>query len=140
MSAFLVQDKTINEVIGMLALSEDLFDTSFFIRKLKDAGYDLRDGGDERLGNAMFALNVRAVEARYRPGTATQFRKLDYRYERCYAIGKIQGLKNLDCWMYQCTEGTIPEDPLYKLMEQIADSIRRSLVSRMPEYEKATWG
>lgn len=140
MSAFVVEDKTINTVIAMLKRSEYLFNTGWFLRKLKEAGFDLEDGGDERLGKAMFELNCRAVDERYRPGACAEFRSLDYRFERTGTPERMKGLKALDCWLYQCSEETVPETSLFKLMDGIADSIRKVIVQRMPEYEAACWG
>jgi hypothetical protein len=137
MSAFVVEDLTINRVVTMLKRSERYFDSTWFLRKLKDAGYDLLDGGDERLGRAMFDLNCKAVDERYRPGACAEFRPLDYRYSPALVDSKVQGIKALDCWLYQCSEGGVPEDPLYKLMDEMGDGMRRCVVSRMDIYEKA---
>lgn len=141
MSAFLVEDKTINTVVKLLKCSDSKLDTTWYFRKLKESGFDLLDGGDFKLGQAMFNLNIKALQERYGPNGEKGYRDLVYKPD-FFGTGftKVQALKSLDCWLYQCSEGNVPEDPLYKLMDSFADSIRRQMVSRMPEYESANWG
>lgn len=140
MSAFIVEDKTINTIVTMLKNSEHVLDSSWYKRELKENGFDLDHlGGDEKLGQAMFKLNVQAITERYGEGEAEKFRKLDYKYSLQPHYTVISAYKNLRCWLYQCTEGDVPKTPLFKLMHGIADSIADHIVSRLPAYEKAPW-
>jgi hypothetical protein len=139
MSAFIVEDKTINTIITMLKNSESCFNSSWYIRKLKESGYYFEDGGEEKLGREMFELNCRAVDERYGEGQAKEFRNLNYSFNHQPFYTVISAYKSLQCWLYQCSEGTVPESPLFKLMQDISNNIANHIVSRMPEYEKAPW-
>jgi hypothetical protein len=54
----------------------------------------------------------------------------------------IQAFKALQCWLYQCTEGEIPElSKLYTFFKKVVISEwAELLVMRTPEYEQAEWG
>lgn len=63
-----------------------------------------------------------------------------------------QRLKSLQCLVYQCAEGSVPETDLYKAMEHAENLITRRLTGKasLPmakealtadsRYEKASWG
>jgi len=138
MSAFIVEDKTINIVITGLAYDRD---GSWLKRKLSEAGYDLETlEGRTKLGWAMFSLNIRAVNQRYDDNSADQFRPLNFKFQLEGNYPKIAAFKALECWIYQCSEGDCNQSVLYKLMEDVAHSWACDIVSDMPEYETAkTW-
>jgi hypothetical protein len=140
MSAFLVEDKTINYVVNWLRRNIDQF--SLIPHKLKELGFDTSVAGwAEKLGQAMFQLNIEAVNARYGSGQAEKFRQLDYRFEHTEAVSLVQVLKSLQCWLYQCTEGDAPETELYGLFDSdIQMYLMNKIITALPEYEEADWG
>jgi hypothetical protein len=102
----------------------------------------------QKLVNALFDLNIQAVKERYgdespatMPGHVQTNKQL--------AIGQIpyaytdaniiQVYKSLKCLIYQCSEGNVPNTPLYKFLEELENTIARHIVSELPEYEKAEW-
>jgi hypothetical protein len=140
MSAFMVEDRTINYVVNWLRRNVEQF--SFIPHRLKELGFDTSvPGWAEKLGQAMFQLNVEAVEARYGTGEAAKFRKLDYRFEHTEAVSLLQVLKSLRCWLYQCTEGDVPETALYGLFDtEIRLYLMDKIITALPEYQEAEWG
>ncbi len=137
MSAFLVEDKTINKIVTKLAVGGD---EGWTRRLLSDLGYNLLDRKDQnRLGWDMFGLNIRAVNMRYKNGRAEDFRPLDYKFSIECNYSKVNVLKSLQCWMYQCSEGDCDESPLFKTMKDIAYTWACDVVRTLPEYEKAAW-
>jgi hypothetical protein len=75
MSAFMVEDKTINYVVNWLRRNIDQF--SLIPRKLKELGFDTSvPGWAEKLGQAMFQLTINGVDSRYGFGAAAKFRKV----------------------------------------------------------------
>ena len=50
-------------------------------------------------------------------------------------IPKIHSLKALSCFLYQCSEGTIPKRKLYKEMRQKERKLAFDIIDSMPEYE-----
>ena len=140
MSAFMVEDKTINTIVNWLRHEKDLF---FIIpRKLKELGIDMSESGwEEHLGQTMFQLNIAAVDARYGKGEAETFRKLDYRYELDLPVPLVQVLKSLQCWLYQCNEGDVPTTALYGLFDtDVQMYLMSKIIDTLPEYQHAEWG
>lgn len=126
MSAFMVEDVTINRVVTHIAQNEDL------------PRFGL--GNEANLGAAMFNLNIKGVEARYGDGEAKEFRPLDYKFEPAEA-SDAQVLKSLHCWLYQCSEGDIPETSrLYKLMRDYAEAMGETVNVKSAAYRDAEWG
>lgn len=142
MSAYVVDDLTINKVISWLYMESDHSVTRGLCRRtLQKAGYDLVDSEDtERLANDLFSLNVRAVEEKYGEGSAREFRSLDFKY--CFAMPQdaTRTVKALHCLLYQCSEGNVPEDPLYQVLQKIQQQICRGIVVNSRAYELADWG
>jgi hypothetical protein len=142
MSAFMVNDTAINYVVNWLRRNRDQFSFSVIPHKLKELGFDTSVAGwAERLGQAMFQLNIDAVEARYGSGEAVKFRQLDYRFEHTEAVSLMQVLKSLQCWLYQCNEGAVPETELYGLFDtDVQMFLMGKIITSLPEYEEADWG
>jgi hypothetical protein len=71
-SAFIVEDKTINSMVTWLdSALEEAYGTITIPHKLLELGFDASVAGwAERLGYAMFQLNIIAVDARYGSGEA----------------------------------------------------------------------
>jgi hypothetical protein len=140
MSAFMVEDKTINRVVTWLR--DEIKHMYFIPKKLAELGIDTgKPGWEEQLGQAMFQLNIDGVTARYGKGEAESFRPLNYKYSPTYALTAYQVLKSLQCWLYQCTEGEVPETELYKLFDQdIKVYLMSKIIDSLPAYEKAEWG
>ena len=140
MSAFIVADKTINYIVNWL--QREIDHLSLIPDKLQKLGFDTtEDGWAERLGYAMFQLNSNAVDARYGNGGAEKFRKLDYRYRVTMPVPLVQVLKSLQCWLYQCDEGTVSETGMYKLFDiDVQMYLMSKIIDTLPEYQNAAWG
>src|SRR5918999_3700937 len=106
MSAFIVADKTINYIVNWLdSALEEAYGTIIIRQKLMEQGFDASESGwTERLSQAMFQLNVIAVDARYGSDKVRKFRPLNYRYVVTESVPLVQVLKSLQCWLYQCNE------------------------------------
>jgi len=140
MSAFMVEDITINRVVTWLKREVS---TSRFTLNWLAGEYDVdltSDQWDEKLAQAMFQLNCDGVNARYGNGEAEKFRPLNFTYkpEMCHSL--VQVLKSLQCWKYQCSEGDVPETRLYRFFEEVAHHLALKIVMDLPGYTKATWG
>jgi hypothetical protein len=140
MSAFIVADKTINNVVNWL--EREIFHLSIITHKLNELGLNTGVAGwAEDLGQAMFQLNIKAVDARYGDGQAEMFRKLDYRHQITEPVPLMQVLKSLQCWLYQCDEGNVPETELYGLFDtDVQLYLMDKIITALPEYEQAKWG
>ena len=136
MSSFIVQDKTINSIVNFLEFEEMGNRHDFACRLLKDSGYNIGSRNDrERLAIEMFNLNVEATGQRY----GEYQNETAFKYRAQIPPAEIQVFKNLQCWLYQCYEGTVDQHPLYKLMKQIKYCMAEGIVEGLPEYETAGW-
>lgn len=125
-------------------------------RELKNIGIDIERSfsSDEDLnktlrafGEELLKLNIIAFYDRY--NHIDEIKKeikeaiSEYAYEDTpfYDRQRIQVLKSIECFLYQCAEGEIPEkSSLYKALENIAGHIKSNIINKIPEYEKAIWG
>jgi hypothetical protein len=140
MSAFMVEDKTINRVVSWL-IREVAISPFIIDRLVRKYEVDLESSNwDEKLAQAMFQLNCDGVNARYGKGEAGRFRPLNFRYKRESYFSLVQVLKSLRCWKYQCNEGDVPQTKLYQFFGEVEKYLALQIVVDLPEYEKATWG
>ena len=140
MSAYVVDDETINRVVTHLDNDDR---ARWNLEQIREA-LGTATVQPEALGLAMFKLNVEAVGQRYpdlksiedMPGEIGHY-EYAHRIELC---GRVQALKSLECWLYQCSEGNVPERPLFQAMQSMAHSLAMDIVASTPEYERAKWG
>jgi hypothetical protein len=133
MSAYIVEDDTINKIVGYLETrmrNDDwICRPLFYTVNMREAT------GAKRLASLMFELNVRAVNDRYGDrGTVTPFQ---YKRE---CTNDVKAYKALGCWLYQCTEGDVPDTKLFQAMKKVHANLAHYIVSKLPEYERAKWG
>lgn len=133
MSAFIVSDETINRVIAFLHYKTSA--RYYYPLHIFEGRYDLSDRGTcESLAQAMFALNVEAVKQGYPHKAAEEFRPLDFQFRLVIPGDSLETLKDLECWLYQCTEGSVVETELFKLMEETSHLMALDIVHNLPAY------
>jgi hypothetical protein len=107
MSAYIVEDKTINRVVSWL--SREVYRSSYLRQKTEEAfGISVEsERWAETVGQAMFKLNIDGVNACYGDGEAKRFRELNYAYIPAHATTlcsslstKIQVLKSTRLWLF----------------------------------------
>lgn len=142
MSAFMVEDRTINDPVAFL--KDFTRDDNWILKPLAKLGYDLAKREDrERLAKDLFVLNIDGVNARYGENQAQEFRPLDFTFVDGVSSPKrlniVQCVKSLRCLIYQCSEGDVPQRDLYKAMEQVLCKLEAHVVRNLPAYDKAEW-
>lgn len=142
MSAFIVDDKTINGIVSWLndAIKRQT-DYSWCAQTLLKLGYKLdTEFGCKRIAEEMFTLNCDSIEQRYGEGQAKEFRPLDFQFCLIRPPNNYQALKSMRCLLYQCCEGDVPEQSdLYNALDKVSLELSYQLVTRSREYESATW-
>jgi hypothetical protein len=106
---------------------------------------EMREPHDrESLADAMLALNLDAFRQRY--GTETmledvaEYVDLDARnWTPLDKLEKAQFFKSLQCFLYQCSEGNVPDRPL-KALQAVEDSLAPFVNQESPKYVAAAWG
>lgn len=135
MSAFIVQPKTINRVLAYLNMDRRGI-KSQAARALQPLGHGIEsDEALAALGQAMADLNTAAVAARY---GEREFNPYVYAFESPGSL--VQAYKSLGCWHYQCSEGDVPETPLYRALDEIYTAMAHAVASDAPGYDVAVWG
>ena len=135
MSAFLVEDITINNVVNWLV--RELPNNYYLTEELKKLGYNTEDMG--KLAKDMFRLNLASLKQRY--GSVKGARELFFRYKLTQPVAKIQVLKSLQCWLYQCAEGNVVRKKLYRFFDEVVKVYLMShIIYDLPEYDEALWG
>ena len=52
-------------------------------------------------------------------------------------VSRIEFYRALRCWLYQCSEGDIPEGPVYQMMQGISNRLAHFIIANIPEYRDA---
>jgi len=138
MSAYVVNDETINKIVSFLNFGNKsvYWDHTYLFRELGyKIPYIIEDY--ERLANDLFQMNVNAVKQRYSGDTE------EYTYQFRTSINvrpAVEVYKAAQCLRYQCSEGNVPNTPLYKALNQFCSDLAEAIIADMPEYESAPWG
>lgn len=131
MSTYIVDNATIDDLV--LAQSLEPYG-ALWLRDLYHIY--LCSAEAQRLAADMYAMNVRAVNGRYGDDTPEG----PYAFGGGNLRGRIATYKALRCYLYQCSEGDVPEEPLYKALDTWAQRLADEIISALPEYEAAPWG
>ena len=127
MSAFIISNRTMTRAIA--AIRE--------VQRHMYSGRDMFpvDETDKELGDRLYKLNASAVAQRYREEAET----IKYDDEPMLSFSKINMLKALQCLNYQCSEGDIPDTPIYKALNDIEHSLASIIIHDLKEYDDAPW-
>lgn len=142
MSAYIVEDETINRIAGYLAMCAE--DKKLWItHHLDGLGYDLVNPlHRKRLAEEMFTLNCQSIEGRYGEGAAEDMSS-GHAFVYCYEFdgsSRTQVLKSLACFLYQACEGDCEKSPLFQALSNIKGVLAYDILTDMPIYDKANWG
>jgi hypothetical protein len=134
MSAHIVTDKTINIIVSYIRCKRAI--DPWFSNKLNDFFLEnMPDKTLEDLAQAMLDLNTKAVDVRYKEKNEVE----RIVYIEYWILNKFQVLKSIDCYLYQCSEGKIPETPLFKFIEYVQLFLLKEIARSNKQYEKAIW-
>jgi hypothetical protein len=136
MSAYIVDDTTINRILAGIKVAR----LDHEVQYPRPLGL-LEAEALPDLGQQLFMLNCEAIRRRYDEDQVEGFIGQDgYIFAQVNRPTRVQLLKSLRCFLYQCSEGTIPEVcDLFKDLQTFSDGLAYYIVSNLPEYEKAEW-
>jgi len=147
MSAYVVDDKTINNIVS--SLDHARANGSHTCPTPKNIFTHLVDGEiviltPKELGQRMRDLNEDAVRYRYPdgilPGPCTKDGKLKpYHYQFMPATTPIRLLKSIRCFLYQCSEGDFDKCDLFKALDKYSLELAYHIVTNSKEYDDAPW-
>lgn len=133
MSAYICSDKAINS----LAINILCFEIGNPVR----TGNPLINPtlvGERQLAANLYAMNARAVNQRYNDDNTEDYGD-SFRSASLYP-NDVYFYKQLANFLYQCSEGSVPNEPLYKVLEMVCHRLADEIVSKLHEYKEAPWG
>ena len=153
MSAFMISDNTLSMITNILCRLQVAGYDSFGFESpesLNEVFSNCRDYYGFWTGEKVFSelanMNAAALKARYKDpddmiGNPKYKKDIDIWEARENGPKQwhYQFLKSLQCYLYQCTEGSIPETALYKALKELENIITYYIVTHTPEYKKAIW-
>jgi hypothetical protein len=134
MSAWIVRDRTINEILNFLGCS----DAWYINPKFKEMTCEEA----ERYGKKLLKMNYQAVNCRYENTyklSKDDLRKINSFCYVCEEVNEFRALKGISCFLYQCAEGKVYKSKMFNELELIKHLIQGSIISKMPEYDKLEW-
>lgn len=146
MSAYIVEPQTINRILYRLMYDRDTYAKDVITRST-EFSCDNR-GYASDLGQAMYNLNINAVSQRYSncknldqlPGYFPDGEYLARFKFALHECGNMQAIKSLECWLYQCSEGDVPQkSKLFQAFERVLHSWQSRALDLIPEYKQAKW-
>lgn len=142
MSSFFVGNNSLSKLANSLMAN--------FYKDFVDFGVPIR------LYEALYDLNIEALKSRYEDWEVLVYEEKNYLLtagvwqiesnfitdeNREYLLKNLaQFYMSLECFLYQCCEGEIPEkSELYKKLEEISDILAHRLASEYAEKLGAKW-
>ena len=52
----------------------------------------------------------------------------------------LQAFKSLQCYLYQCSEGDVPDSEFFKEVDKFQGQLANKIITKLPEYEGMIWG
>lgn len=144
MSAFVVSNKTINNIVNQLAEEVRNPQSRWWIQSIqKHVKHPVSADSDDwktELGKLLIAMNIEAVSQRY-PDIRENFTKGEVQYWFTLKhVNRFQAFKDLNCYIDQCTEGNVPNRALYKTTKEFRYELAMKIIEQLPQYQAATWG
>ena len=137
MSAFIISNQTMLDIINGLYWTHDFKRQSFIYSALKEVlGCELEKDEDyTKLASELFKLNAEAVNHRYNDNAEAVI----FEWNSNDRPNIYQFLKSVECLIYQCSEGDTPNTDLYKWLVKLSDSIKDFIIKDADDYKKARW-
>ena len=146
MSAYIVDNSTINRIVAGLIQAEQSSWNSPYCKSY-DCELAIDQNTAEQFAISLRAMNENAVSQLYTmdaldelPGPQESGKLAPFRYMTIIPPSPVQFVKSLDCFIYQCSEGDVPDtSPLYKALYAYRGTLCHHIVSSGDAYETANW-
>lgn len=140
MSAYLVDNETFGRVMKAIDKAGRWGREYKLINELKD---DLENNPGS-VFQRLFALNMKSLQERYDDQQAIKPNAADYTqakkvFNNPFGTSDVQLYKSLQCFLYQASEGSANQEPLYKAIDCIKDNLASAIIDKMPMYQEADW-
>jgi len=136
MSAYIVNDLTINRILTFLDGWDFGFDTKLK-SKIESLSKKIEEEKLKEIGLKLLKLNCESVARRYNePINKKRIKEYEFFYAPCSIE---QAFMHLCCLTYQSCEGDCNKKRLYKVLEDLEDCIRESIVFKVCNKLKCEW-
>lgn len=127
-------------------------DTYTTIENLQPQNSYIKTVSIKAVYNALSEMNCNALNQRYMHDDKAEPEQFPKNYNRFEIAGNYkdgafeiptsyyQLLKSIDCYMYQCSEGNVPNSALYKAVEDIRATLVNWIIRNTVAYNNAYWG
>jgi hypothetical protein len=133
MSAFMLSNKLLSKIAVEVMKAVP---TMFGVHIEESPAYPSGSAGG--LAKSLYDMNRRALKARY--ADRYDFAPFEFDNSDIYPWTKIRLYKALRCYLYQCSEGSVPGSKFFRLVEAASQIVADRIVSGLPEYESLPWG
>ncbi|MEK6794091.1 MAG: hypothetical protein AABZ39_04900 [Spirochaetota bacterium] len=132
MSAYIVNDNVINRIVAML-WADAAGGDRYLSHPIKRLGYDV-PSNPKLLARHMHNLNRFAIWERYlhREPYSHQFKDM-------WADDRYQTLVDLQCFLYQCSEGRADQSHLFKALYDVKQTLMLVLLRETDAFQKTIW-
>lgn len=146
MSAYIVDDITINRIVSFIYYEKDCFlkpNLDKFLSKLKILN---EEEGLKRFAKMIMALNVESVSQRYGKNKLSkeELNSVDtFVFDLDVPFNKRsieQVYNSLRCLTYQCCEGNCYKKKVYKILEEIEKALAYHIANKQTEIKGCVWG
>jgi len=140
MSAYMVSENCLANIMGLL-YKKDNVNREFGSPLLKEVMFEFFtiEECEKEIWTRLIQLNQAALKQRYGEDTTDGDIAKSYQFRINYFVSIYQGLKSLRCFLYQCSEGNIPETKIFKTLDRISDMVAWDIVDNIKEYDNAEW-
>ena len=147
MSAWVLEKESLENLAESIAYAVNR-GGFWYAQDIKEAFADCKDFwcdlSAEKLAAALYEMNVSAVNQRYNENSPTDDITFSGNGKNYLLNATLQSLcqfaKSLRCFLYQCTEGDVPERESFKALDVFSNELFECIVHKLPAYDEAKWG
>lgn len=147
MSAYIVNEETMDVIINHLyfTATRNQGRAEYCYRGITELKPDTEEEA-QALGDALYQLNLDAVMQRYSVCTIDDlpgpigWKPGQWKFTHTIPPPAVRAYKAMQCLLYQCSEGDVPEQMLYRRLEETKRDLAEKIVDSLPQYEAAPWG
>lgn len=141
MSAFWCGKETVNKILAGIAFAQ--YNRHNYLQSYSLPA-SLNTGDLDKLttlGKKMLGLNAKALMSRYDDELSNFIPEIEsFKFSDQMPPDIYQLYKSVQCLIYQCSEGDIPEkSQLYSDLNKLLDQIAHTITTNSEKYENAKW-
>ena len=147
MSAWMVNNETISKIANLIDTYKVIGFNGFGFSFPDELIAEFSNKSAKEIFNDLAEMNKESLKQRYPynymelVGNIEFIKNADiYQLREKGLTYHWQLLKSLQCYLYQCDEGSVSDCKLYKAMEKLEHYLQNYIISKMPEYNRAVWG